>query len=117
MADIFNTIILCDDCNKKTKKTEIVKEGFIIRTATCPNCNKKWHHPTDIENYKKFERIKQKIFNVKLRMVGNSYTISIPREIINFNNDFEKKINKIISLSLEEPEKLSIYFSKRIMFD
>ncbi|MBI2667356.1 hypothetical protein HYX17_01140 [Candidatus Woesearchaeota archaeon] len=114
MPDIFDTIILCNECNRKTEKTEIIKDGFSIRTAICPECSQKWYHPSDMEKYNNFQKIKEKVFSVKLRMVGNSYTISIPREIINFNKEFEKRINHMMNLSLEEPEKLSIYFSKRI---
>jgi hypothetical protein len=46
-------------------------------------------------------------------MVGNSYTISIPREIIDFEEELQE-INKILYLSLEEPEKLSIFFRKEL---
>ena len=50
-------------------------------------------------------------------MVGNSYTISIPREIIDFENEMRQEMmdmEKIISLFLEEPEKLSIYFGRNV---
>ena len=112
MTDIFNTTILCNHCEKKAQKVEIIKDGLRIRTAVCPECNQRWFHPLDIEKYNNFQKIKQKVFNVKLRMVGNSYTISIPREIINFHKEFEKRVDDIINLNLEEPEKITIYFKK-----
>jgi|TARA_B100001971_G_scaffold190799_1_gene193847 hypothetical protein len=114
MTDIFDNKILCNGCDKETNKHELIKDGFIIRIAKCENCNKEWHHPSDVEKYNNFKKIRDKTFNVKLRMVGNSYTISIPREIIKFEEEFQKKINQMLNISLEEPEKISIYFSKRI---
>ncbi len=114
MSDIYNTTILCEDCNKKTVKNFILKDGYKIRTWECTTCHKRWFHPSDINEYNNFEKIKHKEFKVKLRFVGNSYAVSIPREIINFQEEISKEIDKILYMSLEEPEKLSIFFSKRI---
>lgn len=113
MTDIFNTTLVCDVCNQKTQKSIIEREGFSIRTWICQECNRKWHHPSDMQEYDNFKKIKNKIFQVKLRMVGNSYTISIPREIIDFESEIQREINDIIRLCLEEPRKLSIYFEKK----
>jgi len=114
MADIFETTIICDDCDKKTIKNEIYKEGFRLRLWECPNCGKRWYHPEDKQDYDDFQRIKQKQFQVKLRMVGNSYTISIPREIVDFEEEFNSEFDKLLKLTLEEPGKLSIFFDRRI---
>ena len=114
MADLFSTTILCEDCNRKTTKNELYKDGFRLRYWECNNCNKKWFHPLDEEEYKNFQRLRQKEFQVKLRMVGNSYTISIPREIIDFEEEFNRELTKLINLNLEEPGKISIFFRKKI---
>ncbi len=114
MADIFDNPILCKECNVKTRKTYTDKDGFTIRTLECPKCGKQWPHPLDLQDYENFNKIKNKQFQVKLRMVGNSYTVSIPREIIDFEEEISKEITKMIHMSLEEPEKLTLFFSKRI---
>ena len=114
MTDLFNTTILCEDCNRKTSKGELLKDGFRLRYWNCENCNKKWFHPLDNQNYEDFQKLKQKEFHVKLRMVGNSYTVSIPREIIDFEEEFDREMNKLINLSLDEPGKISIFLRKRI---
>jgi len=114
MTDLFNTTILCEDCNRKTSKGELLKDGFRLRYWNCENCNKKWFHPLDKQNYEDFQKLKQKEFHVKLRMVGNSYTVSIPREIIDFEEEFDREMNKLINLSLDEPGKISIFLRKRI---
>jgi hypothetical protein len=137
MADLFDEIIACKDCGKKMSRTETFKNGCRIRALECGKCGKKIYHPSDVEEYKKFVSLRQRPFNVKLRIVGNSYTVSIPREIINFqeqmhqemrraktnsfrrtenHSDFLVKemenMNKIVRLFLEEPGKLSLMFNE-----
>ena len=113
MQDIFETTIVCDQCNQKTSKAYAIKDGFKLRVWNCDNCKKTWYHPTDIQEYDGFKKLRDKTFQVKLRIVGNSYTISIPKEIIDFEEELQE-INKILYLSLEEPEKLSIFFRKEL---
>src|SRR3989338_6938176 len=112
--DLFNTTIVCDRCNVKTRKSETDRHGFSIRIWQCPKCNNLWEHPSDVQEYENFEKIKNKTFQVKLRLVGNSYAVSIPREIIEFEEELRREINEIINMSLESPDKLSIFFSKKI---
>jgi len=117
MEDLFNAKVHCNQCNKPTEKTIIIKNGFKLRALKCNNCNKHYYHPADLEEQRKFQELKSRQFQVKLRMVGNSYTISIPREIIDFREeclrDMKRDMNRMLYLSLEEPEKLSIFFNKR----
>jgi len=117
MADIFNATVLCDNCNIKTKKLIIEKDGIRLRALRCPKCDKTYFHPEDKQRLDQFSKIKNKSFQVKLRMVGNSYTISIPREIISYQDDLQKKLNKMLFLTLEEPEKLSIFFRRKVLRD
>lgn len=113
MVDLFENIVLCKDCGKRMQKIDVVRNGFDIRALQCPACSKKVYHPADIEEYKKFNSLKHKFFHVKLRMVGNSYAISIPREIIDFfkeTEEIEKKMERMVTLALEEAGKLSLMF-------
>ena len=118
MSDIFDAKVHCSQCNKPTEKTIVIKNGFKLRALHCSTCNKYFYHPQDIEEQKRFQQLRNKQFQVKLRMVGNSYTISIPREIIDFREeclkDMDRDMNRMLLLSLEEPEKLSIFFNKKI---
>lgn len=114
MADLFETTIVCDRCNEKTSKNYLIKDGFKIRTWECPSCNRTWHHPADMQELDEFQKLKSKQFQVKLRLVGNSYAVSIPREIIDFEEEFFKDVNDMLSMTLESPDKLSIFFSKRM---
>jgi len=112
MNDIFQTNLVCDKCNTKTERTILNKDNFNLRIWNCPKCKKQWTHPEDQKKYEKFSKIKDKNYKVKLRIVGNSYTISIPKEII-LLNELEKEMNKIINLTMEEPEKISLFFKTR----
>ena len=115
MKDIFETNVLCNKCNIKTNKAAILKDGFRLRYFECPKCSQRWYHPSDIKEYEAFKVLKQRTFSVKLRMVGNSFSVTIPREIIEFEEKFaqiEKEIEQIMRLSLDEPGKICLYFKK-----
>ena len=114
MEDILDNPIMCSKCKIETTPATIDRNGFQLRAKKCTNCNKIIYHPLDIQEYEDFTKIRSKTFQVKLRMVGNSYTVSIPREIINYQEDFYDEVNKLINLSLEQPGKVSLFFSKRI---
>ncbi|MBI4158817.1 hypothetical protein HY500_00995 [Candidatus Woesearchaeota archaeon] len=114
MEDLFNQRILCNNCNKEMQKGKAQKDGYTLRALQCISCNKRIYHPADLEELKQFQKLKNKEFKVKLRLVGNSYIVSIPKEIIHYQEDLQKDTTEIIKMYLEEPEKLSIFFSKRI---
>jgi len=114
MKDIFDGIILCQECRRQMKKGQVFKDGFRIRFAYCNNCNERLWHPGDISEYEHFKDLKRKEFKVKLRLVGNSYAVSIPREIINFiqdiERDFSKHAKEEVRLMMNELGRLSIIF-------
>ena len=117
MEDIFNHPILCNKCNVQTTEKIITKGGFRLRAKECPECSKLIYHPLDLQEYQNFDKLKHKQFQVKLRYVGNSYTVSIPREIIEFQEEFDRihnEMDKLIRMSLEEPEKLSLFFTRKV---
>lgn len=114
MVDIFDNIVLCKNCNIQMKSVKIVKSGFVIRALQCSKCGNRVYHPTDIEEYKKFSELRNKLFKVKLRVVGNSYTVSIPKEIVEFIHEQEKIMNDIVNLCFEEAGRLSLIFNKNL---
>lgn len=113
MKDIFETNVMCNKCNTQTTKANILKDGFKLRYFECPKCNQRWYHPGDMKEYEEFKNLKRREFNVKLRMVGNSFSVTIPREIIDFEEKFtqlEKEMDQILKLSLDEPGKIILRF-------
>lgn len=130
MRDIFENAIVCEDCNRKTEKGAIQKDGFQLRFWKCASCGKQWFHPGDVKDYDNFNKLKQREFAVKLRMVGNSWSISIPKEMINFQEEVEQamastmashfaqmrqmseKMNRMVRLCFEGPGKIGLFFGK-----
>ena len=108
--DIFENTILCKNCNKKMEKTEVEKNGFLLRAVECHQCGNKIIHPQDLAEYENFMNLKRKNFQVKLRFVGNSYAVSIPREIIDFMQEQEKQMDDMVNLCFEEMGRISLNF-------
>lgn len=111
MNDIFNNKILCNKCEKVMKPILISKNGFNIRAVKCEKCNEVIVHPADKQEYEEFVRLKNKEYEVKMRMVGNSYAVSIPREIVSFMQDQENMVNNMVKLCFSEPGKISMMFN------
>jgi hypothetical protein len=112
MTDIFNNKILCGKCEVQMKPINIAKNGFVLRAVMCPKCNSKVIHPKDEQEYKNFIELKKKQFNVKMRYVGNSYAVSIPKEIVNFLHEQEKILDDMVRLSFEEFGRISLNFGR-----
>ena len=83
----------------------------------CAKCCNIIYHRGDLKEYEYFKKLRARDFNVKLRMVGNSFCVSIPKEIIEFHREFEKEFNDLVRLSLEGPGKLSMFFVSRKFYN
>lgn len=130
MADIFDNVILCNKCGKKMKKLVVERSGFKIRALECQQCGGRTYHPSDIEEFNKYSQLQKQNFQVKLRRVGNSYTVSIPKELIDFFEEAEtadpfegihKKMNddmnQMVTLALKHANQLSLSFGKEGNYD
>ena len=120
--DLFENTVLCKDCGKKMRRAFVEKDGFRIRALQCPSCSNKILHPSDVEEYNKFNSLKNRQFHVKLRLVGNSYTVSIPREIVNFMQEAEQEMNsmrrkmheemqRMVTLAMEDSNRIALSFN------
>ena len=110
MSDIFENTILCKKCNKKMVPVQVIRDGFVLRAVKCPICSNKIVHPDDEKEYEGFKNLKNKKFQVKLRYIGNSYAVSIPREIIDFIGEQEKELKNMVDLCMEEMGRVSLRF-------
>jgi hypothetical protein len=110
MIDIFDNKILCKKCNVEMKPTSLEKNGFLLRVIKCPKCNCKIVHPKDEQEYTNFTNLKNKQFRVKMRFVGNSYAVSVPKEIVNFMREQEKIMDDMVKLCFEEFGRISLNF-------
>jgi len=112
MTDIFDTKIMCGKCNTVMNKGETLKNGFRMRMVECRNCGDRITHPQDLAEYNDFVQLKNKTFKVKLRLVGNSYAVSIPREIINFMQEQEKIMDEMVRMCFDSAKRLNITFGE-----
>ena len=112
MADIFDNTIICNKCDAKMKSAQVSKNGFILRAVACPECKSVIIHPSDEQEYNKFIELKNRDFRVKMRVVGNSYTVSIPKEIVSFIREQEKIMDDMVRLCFEDFGRLSLNFGK-----
>lgn len=96
------------------RKAQVLKNNFILRAMVCPDgkCGNKIIHPVDEQEFNKFINLKNKEFHVKMRLVGNSYAVSIPKEIVSFMKTQEKIMNDMVRLCFEDLNKLSLSFGK-----
>lgn len=108
--DILDHKILCKNCDTVMQKSILTRDNFEIRSLICPKCNEQLHHPKDLEEYQNFKKLKEKQFQVKLRMVGNSYAVSIPREIIEYTE--VRKEGRMVNMSVNGPKTIKLSFSK-----
>lgn len=110
MQDFFDNTIICAKCGKAMEKASVVKDGFILRAVLCKPCGNKAIHPSDIKEYQRFKELRNKTFRMKLRVVGNSYAVSIPKEIVDFMQEQESVMNDLVQLCFKEFGKLSLEF-------
>ena len=114
MTDIFDATILCKHCNSKMEPVIVDRSGLELRAVACPNCGDKIIHPADMNSLNQFNDLKGKTFSVKLRMVGNSHAISIPKEIVDFMNDMQRQshrhMDEMVRLCFEDFRNLRVIF-------
>ena len=124
MTDIFDAKILCNKCNIEMSKMGMEKNGIKVRAWECPKCHEKIIHPEDKQNLEHFKDLKGKIYSVKLRVIGNSHAISIPKEIVDFMSDMNKmngdlhkrmrrqfeEMDNMVKLCFEDFGKISLKF-------
>jgi len=115
MPDIFDNQILCKNCKIEMQKIIVKRNGFELRAIECPKCREQIIHPADLNTSEQFKDLKGKTFSVKLRMVGNSHAISIPKEIVDFmnetqriHNDMRKEMDNMVKLCFEDFGNLRI---------
>ncbi len=95
------------------QKSIVNKNGLELRAVTCNKCKSQIIHPADLNSAENFKNLKDKTYNVKLRVIGNSHAISIPKEIVEFIQHQEKMMDDMVRLCFEDMNKLSLRFHTR----
>ncbi len=114
MTDVFDEKILCRKCNVEMKQGVIEKNGLQLRAVKCHNCQRNIIHPADLNASERFNNLRGRTFNVKLRVVGNSHAVSIPKEIVDFMNEQHRQVKSnmddMVRLCMEDFKRLSLNF-------
>lgn len=114
MKDIFDAKISCKNCNIEMKPLVVIRGGFKLRAVQCPKCEERIIHPADLHNLQQYNDLKRKTYSVKLRVVGNSHAVSIPKEIVDFISDMNRNMpqhmNDMVKLCVEDFGKISLNF-------
>jgi len=96
------------------KPVIVNRNGLELRAVKCVHCSDIIIHPADLNGMEQFKDLKDKKFNVKLRMVGNSHTISIPKEIVDFMNErhreMKRQMDNMVHLSFDDFDTLKLGF-------
>ena len=111
MSDLFDHPVLCTQCNQLMHRENTLQEGFPLRLWECSPCSTRVFHPGDLQDYQAYQRLHQQQFQVKLRRVGNSFCVSIPKELIDYHQ--ERKFQQVVRLHLEHPGKINVIFIQR----
>ena len=112
MSDIFNETISCKTCKIEMKHTLVNKQGLQLRALECSQCKKQLIHPADLNSIENFKPLKDKTYSVKLRMVGNSHAISIPKEIVDFMRQQERMMDDMVKLCFKDMRTLDLMFGQ-----
>ena len=92
--DIFDQKIVCKHCNKQMRPQMVEKKGMKVRSVACKKCGVEIIHPSDQVALDQYGDLKGKTFMVKLRTVGNSHAVSIPKEIVRFINETHRQMGQ-----------------------
>ncbi len=113
MTDIFDQKVLCKNCDKQMIRLILNRNGLELRALKCSKCGEQIVHPADLNAMEHFKDLKGKNFHVKLRVVGNSHAISIPKEIVDFINEMHRDMKHemdMVRLRFEDFGRLSVNF-------
>jgi len=94
------------------KNAKVARNGYVLRAVVCPKCSSKIIHPVDEQEYTRYADLKNKQFRVKMRLVGNSYAVSIPKEIVSFMNHQKNIMDEMVKLCFEDFGRVSLNFNE-----
>lgn len=116
MTDLFDAKISCKNCDIVMSRGRVEHGGMLVRALRCGKCGDMIIHPEDKIAVEQFRNLKGKTFSVKLRVVGNSHAVSIPKEVVDFlhhmHNQIDGDFDKMVRLCVENSKQLSLRFDE-----
>lgn len=93
------------ECGAMASKRTIKYKDYEVRGWVCEKCKKEYIHPEDSLKISKLEALKKEHVKVKIRTVGQSLVITLPKEVAEVY-DLEK--GETVELLPENFKKLRI---------
>ena len=93
------------ECGDMAGKSAIKYKSYEVRGWICKKCGKEYIHPEDSLKISKLEALKKNGIRVKVRTVGQSLVITLPKELVDIYG-LEK--GEIVELTPENMRKIEI---------
>jgi len=90
----------CHRCGKWARPAKLRFEGYEVRGWRCA-CGEEYFHPDDAERLLLMNKARREKMQTKVSKVGNSYSVRIPKAIV----DALKLKGKVLTISIE-PKRL-----------
>ena len=69
------------ECGRMASRSTVKYKEYEVRGWVCKKCKKEYIHPEDSLKISKLEALKKSGMKVKIRTVGQSLVITLPKEI------------------------------------
>ena len=93
------------ECGNMASKSTVKYKDYEVRGWVCKKCKREYLHPEDSLKISKLEALKKNHIRVKIRTVGQSLVITLPKEIAELYG-LEK--GETVELSSEGLKKIGI---------
>jgi len=93
------------ECGAMASRCTVKYRNYEVRGWVCKKCKKEYIHPEDSLKVSKLEALKKSHLRVKIRTVGQSLVITLPKEIAELYG-LEK--GETVELSPENMKKIEI---------
>lgn len=93
------------ECGGMASRGAVKYKNYGIRGWVCKKCKKEYIHPEDSLKISKLEALKKSRVRVKIRTVGQSLVITLPKEIAEL---YDLQKGETVELSPESMKKIEI---------
>ena len=93
------------ECGSMASKSAVKYKDYEVRGWICKKCKKEYMHPEDSIKISRLEELKKSGIKVKIRTVGQSLVITLPKELANL---YGLEQGETVELSPENFRKIEI---------
>lgn len=104
-VDINRWVEIPCECGGMARRSTVKYKNYEVRGWICKKCKKEYIHPEDSLKISKLEELRKSKVRVKIRTVGQSLVITLPKEIAKLYG-LEK--GETVELSPENFKKIEI---------